>query len=992
MYNRAKKLIIIPLLVTIYLVTVLIAVIPPATSQAAPYSKDNSVDKAKAWLYGRAIGQCFKEVSLRDFDKTSRDEKIDKEHVESGEWFQDSDLLDAGIHGGIYVESVVEGKGDDSKFNCNEKSLISNALPALGWGNDGAQALCDMGFTRDSGRQCNDPNGGDFFPPSNDKNAIRTAWGKAWSKKYLEGKSMTSSLTDSMRFWIYSESFRLGCKAKSMGAYTGGKNQPLDKSHYKVAMVEGNEIIENYVSIGEDPDHDVYPGGDNLLESSDKINCKDLAEKKLPAKGSKATLAKAFAKDLKKDDTLAGSADSKGLNGSDKTKDDECLEGKGNASPLSWLGCAVLQLLDWALDWMDSTVHELLFISPETVSNIEGSWKVFRNLAYLILIPIMLIMVIGTAVGIGPFDNYTVKKALPRMLAAVIFIAISFPMCAFFINVSNIIGNGIGNFILALSPNGGVSLDGINGAGSLGGGIFVAGTLYGLAGNITLGVVGSLGLVAAVGLLIGLVVIIIRQILIVMMIALAPLAILAWIFPGNDKLWNMWKSTFIAMLIMYPMIVLLIASGQFFADVVNYSNTAGGDTEHTKSLVAMIAYVAPFFMIPATFKYGLGVFGNLAGMINDKSRGFFDGQRKFRAQKRAEGRANAMAGRRFKPNSFMGRHLNKGIQTGMIAGTGKAGLNPLRMASRTGAYRSSGTIREAQELLEKNDAIAAVKSDDTLAEATQLGKNRADIERIISKSGRYTAGSSEFAEAVASVEAAQAAGSQGAVRAAMAVSRAASGTGYDSVSDMHESILQAAGGDRNMEGFLLAKSRAASESAKRFDLSTPGHADQEKMINELRTATGTDKEGDVRTDHNKVARKTAFEQAGAAQILHGKPAAVKTLVTSLGQEYSDAIDSGDSVAAMEAAAQIAALRAGMAGAPTESKREVMAMLQALDIDISSPDTIDSQLAGKLNGSTHKGVPVGNILAELRNRAGAYESDPRATQQTGSTSTPGTTTP
>ena len=153
MYNRAKKLIIIPVLVTVYLVTLLVAVIPPSVSQAAPYSKDNSVDKAKAWLFGRAVGQCFKEVPLRDFDKTSRDEKIDKEHVESGEWFQDRDLLDAGIHGGIYVESVVEGKGDDSKFNCNEKSLISNALPALGWGNDGAQALCDMGFTRDNGRQ-----------------------------------------------------------------------------------------------------------------------------------------------------------------------------------------------------------------------------------------------------------------------------------------------------------------------------------------------------------------------------------------------------------------------------------------------------------------------------------------------------------------------------------------------------------------------------------------------------------------------------------------------------------------------------------------------------------------------------------------------------------------------------------------------------------------------------------------------------------------------
>jgi hypothetical protein len=58
-----------------------------------------------------------------------------------------------------------------------------------------------------------------------------------------------------------------------------------------------------------------------------------------------------------------------------------------------------------------------------------------------------------------------------------------------------------------------------------------------------------------------------RQVLLVALIVIAPIAILAWIFPGNDKLWGIWKTTFIAMLMMYPLISILIAAGKFVAGI-----------------------------------------------------------------------------------------------------------------------------------------------------------------------------------------------------------------------------------------------------------------------------------------------------------------------------------------------------------------------------------------------------------------------------------------
>src|SRR5690606_29838183 len=62
---------------------------------------------------------------------------------------------------------------------------------------------------------------------------------------------------------------------------------------------------------------------------------------------------------------------------------------------------------------------------------------------YIILIPVMLVMVIGTALGWEMFSAYTVKKALPRMVVATIFITLSWHITTFLIGFFNVIGAGI---------------------------------------------------------------------------------------------------------------------------------------------------------------------------------------------------------------------------------------------------------------------------------------------------------------------------------------------------------------------------------------------------------------------------------------------------------------------------------------------------------------------------------------------------------------------
>lgn len=252
---------------------------------------------------------------------------------------------------------------------------------------------------------------------------------------------------------------------------------------------------------------------------------------------------------------------------------EKTCESEGGA--LAWLGCGLLRLIDGAIYGLDNAISTLLFVESSKFDNpqVEGAWGTLRNIALLIIVPMMLFMVIGTAVGFGPFDAYTVRKALPRMVIAVMFIVLSLEITQFGVQLSNAVGSGISNLIFSAVPAD-QKIENLTDLFSSKDTYIFTGLTAGVgaiavgSAALTLGVVFSFALVTLVALLVGFIVLTMRQVIIIMLITLAPLAILSWIFPGNDKPWNIWKTTFIAMLMMYPLIMLLIVSGRFVAGLV----------------------------------------------------------------------------------------------------------------------------------------------------------------------------------------------------------------------------------------------------------------------------------------------------------------------------------------------------------------------------------------------------------------------------------------
>lgn len=657
-----------------------------ATADTSPYGRDSITDRAEKWVLSRAVAEC---LAKHQVGSNSSTDKIIGSNAQVGE----------------YVGRLVEGtSSNDATVDCNPVWTTTHSR--LGWNTQ--DTVCDaFNFTRQNG-ECKQGSG-NYLPPSGKSNSYFVdQWNSYFSKNYLGGKSITDALSSGMRYWLYFGDFKEKC-GNDQGA-SGFKifpwdGQSINATSYHLPWYTNGGVQDSYVVTEKAlKDADVHISGYGLLGSGDVLKCKELAQKMV-------TYADVFKTDLETDKTNGRDQSTAGGALASGTDSDPTCESEGGA--LGWIGCAILSVMDGIVGFLDSQIRSLLTVQTDALDangSLKKSWAIMRNFAYLVLIPMMLLMVIGTAIGFGPFDPYTVKKALPRMVAATIFMSISYYLCIFLIDISNAVGSGIFHLITLAAPDGknslGELLGGTEGAAFSG---LSAGTLVvaGLTETITWGVVGSFALVTIVALLIGYVILVIRQVLIIMLVVLSPLAILVWIFPGNDKIWGIWKTTFTAMLMMFPLIMVLIASGRFFAAVAD--TTFDGPTG---MFIKIIAYVAPYFFIPATFKYGLGVFGNIAGMINDRSRGLFDRQKKKREATYAEGWNNFKTGGGYRnalSRSRVASRVGQGIGVGVRGrgGFGQRGQGAIDLMSRVSQADRLKDPR-MQQLAYDDDANAAM--------------------------------------------------------------------------------------------------------------------------------------------------------------------------------------------------------------------------------------------------------------------------------------------
>lgn len=314
----------------------------------------------------------------------------------------------------------------------------------------------------------------------------------------------------------------------------------------------------------------------------------------------------------------------------------DCYTGLKNG--FSWLVCPTLGFIDDFIDWAEEAISKQLTVDlgpQDTRDKLQESWRIVARFSSGILVAIALVMVIATALGSDLISPYALKKVLPRLVIGAIGMWLSWALVSTYIDIMNDLGRGVAGIML--SPFGEAknfslqNIAGIAGAATDGGNeqaLFVG---LATAGIISAGIFGLLGLgvTALMAFTVAIVILALRQAVIIFLIIIAPFAFAMSILPNTQKVWKMWSGTLNKLLLMFPMIMALLAAGKIFAFITAQSiNDSNSPSERFFGFaISLIAYVAPYFFLPALFKAAGGLFNNLTGMVNNSGKGIFDKMR-----------------------------------------------------------------------------------------------------------------------------------------------------------------------------------------------------------------------------------------------------------------------------------------------------------------------------------------------------------------------------
>jgi hypothetical protein len=345
--------------------------------------------------------------------------------------------------------------------------------------------------------------------------------------------------------------------------------------------------------------------------------------------------------------------------------DVDCDAGFG----FTWIVCGLIRLIRNFVDFvLNDVLVPFLQVSPLQRVDDSGAetpqfaiWKGVRTIANALLIPAFLAMIFAQALSIN-IDAYTIKKALPRIAIVAILIQFSFYIVAIMVDITNVVGNGIGDLLLAPLEASDVQLNFRSGTSKA---IVLGTTAIGAVTVVGTAFTGAL-FTALLGLVLAMVVVfltlVFRQILVISLAIFAPVAFVAWVLPGTEKLAKIWWNLLTRALMMYPLIVILFAAGTLVATVA--SQNAGGegvDDQGIGTVIAIGALVAPLAGTALTFKLaGAAVAG--AAALFQKGRGVAMGGR--------DGRGGILARR----NETVARRKREAQAGALTDTTGRFGL------------------------------------------------------------------------------------------------------------------------------------------------------------------------------------------------------------------------------------------------------------------------------------------------------------------------------
>lgn len=246
---------------------------------------------------------------------------------------------------------------------------------------------------------------------------------------------------------------------------------------------------------------------------------------------------------------------------------------------------------------------------PGGVDALQGIVSSIIALANSFYVIVFLILIFSSSLPLG-LDNYTIKKTLPKFIAAVIMTQFAYVICGVIIDFFNLLGTIVPNIIFALP----VGSDIVAGGG-------LSNLQKGLQSGIAVPLVGGFflafgwiliiifALIALVAIVVGFMYMILRYLVLFILILLAPIAFASWVLPGTEKFFSTWWKNFIRLNAMFPLITGMLAVSILLSQTL----LASKETNAAVKLIAMVVPIIALFLIPKTLKWTTAGMSAIAG-------------------------------------------------------------------------------------------------------------------------------------------------------------------------------------------------------------------------------------------------------------------------------------------------------------------------------------------------------------------------------------------
>ena len=374
----------------------------------------------------------------------------------------------------------------------------------------------------------------------------------------------------------------------------------------------------------------------------------------------------------------------------------------------AWLFCPFFDGISHTFaDGAQQLISGFLAVEPLQQSGpIYDTWNSLRLLADVSFVIIFLVIIFAQTLQFN-LSAYTIKRMLPKLVAAAVLVQFSYVVVSAMIDVGNILGAGVAQLIGATVHGGAMaSFDlGTLTENLVGGGILVA--LATVAWELAF----PLFLMVLISILAMILTLALRYVILGLLIILAPLAFAAWVLPNTERYFSTWLSTLIKLILMYPIIIALLSVASNVDGLIpaaastNPSATSG----ITTTVIKVLVFIACFAAIPQTFKWAGGAMAQAYGMV-DGMRSW--GHKRVKESDNWKNRAGRVSSRQIERANRMEQALQPMLSSRNPlvkgAGGGMFTAGSILLAGRTGtspAARQRGSSQLVESMNKELDTL-----------------------------------------------------------------------------------------------------------------------------------------------------------------------------------------------------------------------------------------------------------------------------------------------